>query len=224
MQKKFKNIRAVFFDAGNTLIYPDYLFIQEVLAEYGLAIDLAKIRAAEYHAKAAVHKTNSSKPWNIYFGTWFEAVGAKKDDLPTIFNKLWQRHRQKNLWSRLDEDVIETLTELKKRKYASGVISNSDGRLAKLLAELALSKYLDVIVDSEQIGLRKPDAGIFEFALDQLNVTPHTALYVGDMYDVDVLGAQKAGLTPILFDPLDKLSHITCLKITCLKQLLDMLP
>ncbi len=217
------NIKAVCFDAGSTLVFPDYYFIQKLLTQYGVSTTVDRLKETEYEAKFAAHKTRSSKPWKIYFGTWFKSAGVKEDDFPEIFNELWQRHRQRNLWSLLDKDAVETLTELKNQNYQLGVISNSDGRLKHLFEELEILKYFDVIVDSDLIGIRKPDKAIFHYALTKLNLQPDAVLYIGDSYEIDIVGAQNAGLNSVLFDPLGNFNHLNCLKINRLKQLFDLI-
>jgi FMN phosphatase YigB (HAD superfamily) len=80
-------------------------------------------------------------------------------------------------------------------------VSNSDGRVAQALDAAGLRHYFDVVIDSALVGLEKPDPGIFRAALEALAVAPEEALYVGDLYEVDVLGAQAAGIRAILFAP-----------------------
>jgi putative hydrolase of the HAD superfamily len=59
----------------------------------------------------------------------------------------------------------------------------------------------DVVIDSRLVGFEKPDPRIFQAALDRLGAAPADALYVGDIYEVDVVGARGAGLDVILLDP-----------------------
>jgi HAD superfamily hydrolase (TIGR01509 family) len=82
-----------------------------------------------------------------------------------------------------------------------GVVSNSDGRVEEALRAAGLLHYFDVIVDSTLAGVEKPDPAIFRPALGALGVAPEEAVYVGDLYDVDVLGARAAGMGAILFAP-----------------------
>ena len=51
-----------------------------------------------------------------------------------------------------------------------------------------------MVIDSSVFGIEKPDPAIFRAALEALNVAPEEALYVGDLYDVDVVGARAAGM------------------------------
>ena len=103
------------------------------------------------------------------------------------------------------------------------MISNSDGHIEKLLTDCGLAKYFDVIVDSSVLGIRKPDVKIFEFALKEMKSNPAESLFVGDSYEIDILGAENAGLTSVLFDPLKRFDPLKCTKINELSELLRLL-
>jgi putative hydrolase of the HAD superfamily len=81
------------------------------------------------------------------------------------------------------------------------VVSNSDGRAAAALAAAGLLDAFEFVIDSGEVGVEKPDPRIFQIALDRLGVSPAAALYVGDLYEVDVVGARAAGLDVVLLDP-----------------------
>ncbi len=58
----------------------------------------------------------------------------------------------------------------------------------------------DSFIDSHLCGFEKPDPRIFECALRSLGVTPQQSLYVGDIYSIDLVGAQRSGMAAILMD------------------------
>ena len=78
--------------------------------------------------------------------------------------------------------------------YQLGVISNNFGNTKGWCDDYALSPLLDVIVDSTVIGIKKPDGGIFRAALSELNVPADEAIYVGDTYLDDMVGAKSVGM------------------------------
>ncbi|HUL01801.1 MAG TPA: HAD-IA family hydrolase, partial [Gemmatimonadales bacterium] len=82
-----------------------------------------------------------------------------------------------------------------------GVVSNSNGSVRALLAAAGLGDALDFVIDSGVVGVEKPDPRIFRLGVEQAGVAPHEAVYVGDLYSVDVLGSRAAGLGAILLDP-----------------------
>ena len=83
----------------------------------------------------------------------------------------------------------------------TGVISNSNGSIASILGSFGFLPYLDFVLDSFVVGVEKPDPRIFRMALERAHVEARDAVYVGDLYSIDVLGARSAGLSAILLDP-----------------------
>jgi putative hydrolase of the HAD superfamily len=91
-----------------------------------------------------------------------------------------------------------------------GCVSNADGTVGRLLAGAGLAGHLEFIVDSGAVGIEKPDPRIFALALERAGVPPADALYVGDLYPVDVVGARRAGIEPVLLDPLGRYGERDC--------------
>jgi HAD superfamily hydrolase (TIGR01509 family) len=81
------------------------------------------------------------------------------------------------------------------------VISNADGRVEGLIRDAGLGEYFEFVLDSEVEGVEKPDPEIFLRACERMGVVPEESLYVGDLYPVDVLGAQNVGMRAVLLDP-----------------------
>ena len=78
--------------------------------------------------------------------------------------------------------------------YRLGVISNNFGNTKGWCDDYDLSPLLEVIVDSAIIGIKKPDSGIFRAALSQLDISANEAIYVGDTYLDDMVGAKSVGM------------------------------
>ena len=78
--------------------------------------------------------------------------------------------------------------------YKLGVISNNFGNTRGWCDEFELTPLLDVIIDSTAFGVAKPDPRIFEAALSELGVAPAEAIYVGDSYKADMVGAKNVGM------------------------------
>ena len=79
--------------------------------------------------------------------------------------------------------------------YKLGVISNNFGNTRGWCDEYQLSPLFDVIIDSTVFGIAKPDPKIFEAALSELAVAPAEAIYVGDSYKADMVGAKNVGMS-----------------------------
>lgn len=98
------------------------------------------------------------------------------------------------------EDAHETIRRLSKRKVKLGVMSNVSSHEVALgiLDKVKLRKYFDLVVTSALIGIRKPDPGIFKYALLQLNIDPEQAVIVGDSERQDIHGGYVAGFRTVL--------------------------
>jgi putative hydrolase of the HAD superfamily len=79
-------------------------------------------------------------------------------------------------------------------RYRLGIVSNFYGNLARVCRDAALAPHLSVAIDSARIGFRKPDARIFEAALEELATPPAQALFVGDSLPRDMAGARDIGM------------------------------
>lgn len=96
--------------------------------------------------------------------------------------------------------VHDTLTELLRRGYRLGMITNGKTIVQNATLDATdLRQYFSVILISEECGLRKPAPDIFHLALSRLQTSPANAVYVGDNPDADVQGAMNAGLQSIWY-------------------------
>jgi putative hydrolase of the HAD superfamily len=98
-------------------------------------------------------------------------------------------------------DVIDTLRALSEAGLRLAVVSNRNQPCKDELARLGLLEYLEFSLTSGEVSSWKPDPTIFKFALQRMELQPQAAVYVGDNYYADVVGANRAGLQPILIDP-----------------------
>jgi putative hydrolase of the HAD superfamily len=96
------------------------------------------------------------------------------------------------------DDTAPALARLRAAGLRLAVVSNWDCSLRGVLAELGLAGALDEVVVSAEVGVSKPDPGIFRAALEHLRCTPADALFVGDSLETDVLGARAAGIRGLL--------------------------
>ena len=122
--------------------------------------------------------------------------------------------------------ACQTLAELADRGYRLGLLTNrlNVDRMHELVEQLQLPEYFDLILASGEVGIQKPDPGIFAIALERMGASASASLYVGDNYWADVVGAQRAGLTPVLFDPYHLFPEADCQLLERIEDLLDWLP
>jgi FMN phosphatase YigB (HAD superfamily) len=86
-----------------------------------------------------------------------------------------------------------------KQRFRIGVVSNFYGNLDRILKEAGMAKMIDSITDSSEVGIFKPQPGIFEAALRGLGVPPAAAAMVGDSPDKDCVPAHRLGLTTVWY-------------------------
>ena len=206
-------IKAVFFDLYNTLVTydpPREEIEVRILKEFGIEVSpeslLRPIMIADdfiykEHARLPISKRSKEETTALYIqyhGIVLKEAGieASKELIVGILGK-WMSF---DLKMALFDDVAPILTDLKERGLVLGLISNVDHAIAPLYQGLGLSDWLKVMVTSQEVGFNKPHPGIFQAALKQAGVKPEEAIYVGDQYEIDVIGANKAGMFGILID------------------------
>jgi putative hydrolase of the HAD superfamily len=216
-------LRAVLLDAGGTLIHPDHEFILERLADAGVAADEAAYAGAVAHAHGVVARILQSDDIGTdetRIRAWFIALlghlGLPVHRLEAMGDVIRRRHEEGRLWVRPVDGTREMLEGLRDAGLRLAVVSNADGRVADYLEAAGLADAFELILDSGVVGIEKPDPRIFQLACDTLGVQPHQTVYVGDTYEVDVLGARAAGIRAILLsdEPRDG--------ATCIPGILDL--
>jgi len=109
-------------------------------------------------------------------------------------------------------------------KYKLHIITNGFHKVQHVkLKHANLTKYFDVIITSEKVGVMKPNPKIFEFALETANAKSNESVYVGDDLEVDILGCQNCGIDGIYFNPKSE-NHTekVAFEISCLSQLKEL--
>ncbi len=96
------------------------------------------------------------------------------------------------------EGTVETLVRLKELGYKIAVVSNCYQHIPALFRGSPLASLVDQAIFSCEVGLKKPDARIYQLACERLGVTPKECLYVGDGESDELRGAAKTGMTPVL--------------------------
>jgi putative hydrolase of the HAD superfamily len=219
-------LRAIFFDAGGTLIHMDPACILAALERHGLTRDQAAYRAADLAARRAVvawlaagNRGGEIVRWQLYARTLLAALGCPPEAEVGVRAAVADRHAAATLWSWVDPHTPELLARLRAAGFTLGVVSNADGRVATFLELAGLGGVFDLVIDSTLVGIEKPDPRIFQLACERAGVPPGEAAHVGDVYEIDVLGARRAGVMPILLDPDDLLPRADCVRIRALGEL-----
>jgi putative hydrolase of the HAD superfamily len=207
------SLRAIFFDAGNTLVRIDYAAVAAALAARGARTTPEALQQAEWRARVRLDadlfaaagepaSTEARATHRRYLAYVLEGVGVTDPVLVDAMDD-WRRDHDApfGLWTAPEPDAAPALALARGAGLRTAVISNSNGTIRRILERLGLLPLVDVVLDSQEEGVEKPHPAIFERALARAGVGPHEAAYVGDLYSIDVLGARRCGLRPVLLDP-----------------------
>lgn len=186
------------FDAGMTLIELDLDFLARRLGERGRVVDPDRLRAA---APAAWRRYDEQADAGAHHGLWqaliHDIVGH---DVPRAdIDWLWEQQPTRNLFRLPIADMVALAYELRAAGVRTAIVSNSEGGLADLLAEVQIADAFEVILDSQRVGIEKPDPRIFEVALDRLGDRSMPRVHIGDSYTADVAGALAAGWNAVWY-------------------------
>ena len=200
--------QALLLDAGNTLVFVDHEVMAATLTELGHSVAVAALQRAqraanEQYVRALQGGAGHEDGWHRLMSSWLQTAGVATGDVHPAVTRLREVHDEFNLWRKVPPGLIDALAELRGAGFTLGVVTNSEGHVDDLFARVGLDQSFDVIVDSALEGVRKPDPEIFYRACRRLSVEPSRSLYAGDLPEVDVVGARRAGLEAALIDPFD---------------------
>jgi len=195
-------LKAIFFDVGNTLLFPDRKTILRSLYQRNAAPTQEQWHAVERETKNKFDDLMQHGGsvdhgfWRMFYTRLLAELGSQDDALS---DELVDATRHSANWCQIRAGTRESLDRLGKR-YALAVISNADGKIEAVLKKSGIADCFLSITDSGLVGCEKPHPAIFGAALRDMNVSAEESLYVGDVYSVDYLGATCAGMQAILFD------------------------
>ncbi len=192
--------RFIFFDVGNTLLFPNRA---QILAP--LSADrhpsLAAWQAIERRTKQAFDASMTAG--NIDHSFWWTFHSYLLEDLgamdESVRKSLVESTQQSANWDQILPGTREAIDRIAS-EYKVAVISNADGKIDAVLRRRGICDCFATITDSGIVGHEKPHPAIFKAALLAMNADPAESLYVGDVYSVDYVGARQAGMDAVLFD------------------------
>lgn len=221
--------RACVFDAGGTLVHPDWPRLaapaEEVSGrtfgadEMRLAFgEMLKCVGAQTPGGRVIDQTG--RHWT--FRAMYGGLGLDAAACDGLVSAIDRAHAERHIWCGVDPEAARVVGELKRAGLLVAVISNTeDGRLLDSLGAAGLAGLFDLTVDSHLVGCRKPDAAIFRLALGRLGVEAGEAAFVGDSYAHDALAARAVGMRAILLDPLGLHPESVCPRIEGLRDLIQ---
>lgn len=193
-------LETLLFDFGGTLDAPGVHWLTRFQALYpqvGLTLTPDRIKAAFYWADRQIlaHPEITTLTY-LPMMQAHVALQLRYLDLPS---RPYQQRLAEGFW-RVAASSLKASTHVLKGlhgRYTLGVISNFYGNVVTLCQECGLATVCEVIIDSAQVGVSKPDPRIFALALERLGRSAQTAAYVGDSFERDMVAAKAAGLHTI---------------------------
>jgi putative hydrolase of the HAD superfamily len=228
-------IKAVFFDLYQTLVRyepPREELQARALQESGIEVSPEVLRRPLVIADEFIYQeiarsslSQRSKEEQMAVLVQYEKILLKEAGIEAneqLILGLLGKMRQFDMKLVLFDDVMPALTDLKGRGLILGLISNVDRDITSLLNELGLTSWLRVVVTSQDVGYNKPQPEIFQEALKRARVRAAEVIYVGDQYQIDVIGAKKVGMEGVLLDRGGYSAEINdCPRIQSLTQLVE---
>ncbi|MGD0758259.1 MAG: HAD family hydrolase [Candidatus Sulfotelmatobacter sp.] len=193
-------LRFVFFDVGNTLLFPNRARILAALPA-DRHPTLAQWQALERRTKkefdqGMVGGRVDHSFWWTFHTYLLEELDLLEDGLRDV---LIENTQQSANWDQILPGTREALERIR-GAYATAVISNADGKIEEVLRRCGIADCFQSITDSGIVGQEKPHPAVFQAALRAMRAPAAESLYVGDLYSVDYVGARNAGMQAILFD------------------------
>jgi HAD superfamily hydrolase (TIGR01509 family) len=193
-------LRFIFFDVGNTLLFPNRA---RMLAPLPVEKHptLERWRALERRTKREFDQGMTAGKvdhnfWWTFHTYLLEEANALNDDLR---GEIVENTRQSANWDQILPGTRAALDRIR-QAYNIAVISNADGKIDAVLRRCGIADCFASVTDSGIVGCEKPHPAIFEAALREMKAEPAESLYVGDVYSVDYIGASNAGMQAVLFD------------------------
>jgi HAD superfamily hydrolase (TIGR01549 family) len=191
--------RVIFFDVGNTLLFPNRTkMLASIPSDRHPSLeqwqDLERRTKHEFD-RGMQGRTVDHGFWWMFHTSLLEQIGADM----SIRDTLVENTQNSANWDQIVPRTRDALERIAK-KFRIAVISNADGGIERVLSRCGIADCFESITDSGIVGVEKPRAEIFEAALSQMKARADESLYVGDVYSVDYVGASNAGMQAVLLD------------------------
>lgn len=232
---KFSNIKAVFFDAADTLFY-----IREGLGKtyaeparkYGIDPSPSELKKSfsKHFPSApplAFGRVSDTERKDLEKQWWYDVVRNVYDDIgmfnefDNYFEDLFE-HFRKGAWEIFPE-TEPVLTSLKNKELKLVVVSNFDSRVYDVCRNLGILNYFDDFIISSEAGYAKPSAEIFQLALNRNYLDESECIHIGDNFENDYLCPRSIGMNAVFLDRENKLDNNEIFRIQNLKQITELI-
>ena len=185
-------IKAVFFDLGGVIVRTEFQAPRQQLADR-LGMDYDDLNKLVFESdtsnRASFGEISSAEHW----ASVIQRLKRPASELTTIRDEFFAGDI-------VDRTLLDTIRSLR-GKYKTGLISNAWGDLRDFVVREKFDDAFDKMIISAEVGAMKPEAKIYQIALEQFGVSPNEAVFLDDFY-INIEGCQKVGMKGIHFkDP-----------------------
>ena len=222
------SIHTLFLDAGGVLVWPNWWRIADTLRGHGVEVAAESLAAADPQVRKTldtprelsglIDQQRSSKYYEMLLSHSGVALPLSSRAESALAD-LRHYHATENLWEYVPDFVPPALAKLRRMGLKLVVVSNANGTLVKAFHRVGLAAMVDVLLDSQEVGIEKPDRRLFETALKRSGADRESTIHVGDFYNIDVMGARNAGLRAILVDQAGLYADADCPRISSIAEL-----
>ncbi|MEO8355333.1 MAG: HAD family hydrolase [Chloroflexota bacterium] len=224
--KLHTSIKAVFFDLDGTLrhsvpsggdVFTDYVITLGLRVNHedrirGLRWEhLYWANSVDLRDDLIAHSGETENFWIEYSRRRLIAMGASSTwaltYAPKVSLHMAAEYKPESI---VPDEVRNALVQLKQAGYIMAVLSNRNEPFVELLNAHNIHEFFDFSIAAGEVDSFKPAPGLFEHALKRTGLTAQEAIYVGDNYFADVVGSRRAGLTPVLYDPVGIFPEADC--------------
>lgn len=201
--------QALLLDAGDTILFMDYSALAEALAGLGERVAVAQLERAMPLAKSAYQtvvreRAQHEHGWFVLVRSLLLEAGIAPERAEGLLSPLRAIHEDFYFWRSVPPELPAVFARARDAGIRLGVVSNSEGRLQSVFERIGVLSWFEVVVDSHLEGVAKPDPRIFRVALERMGgIAPAHAIYAGDLPEIDLVGANAAGMHAALVDALD---------------------
>jgi putative hydrolase of the HAD superfamily len=208
-----KRPELVLFDAAGTLIEPAEpvaAVYRRIFAKHGWDSDEGELKRGFRDTFAGLAEPDFSK-WDgdAAERAWWREVVARTavsagidpagGKFEECFEELFEYYASGAAWSVFPE-AIEVLEKLRAEDLKRAVVSNFDRRLHRVLEELGLAGWFDLVLTSADVAARKPSPKLLQVAMAKFSQSPATTRLVGDSQFADGGAATAAGVEVFILD------------------------
>ena len=211
--------KVVLFDLDNTLIDRQRIFKEMLMRKIGeYHTSISKEELENIVDEIIVWDNNGNQQRLVTFQQYIDKYNV--DVTAEELNAYWNDHSGEIIY--VFDDALDTLQYLK-TKYKLGIVSNGNTvSQRRKIKQLPFLEMFDYTLVSGEIGVHKPEIGIFTKVCEEMKVLPQECVFVGDNYRCDIEGSYHAGMKSVWISK-EKVQSEICVCICNLSELKQLL-